>query len=244
MSKGSIVKLLSIPLLFVVLGAGFYYLLANGLVIFNSPGDSEYPIRGVDVSSYQGKIDWQALARNKIRFAYLKATEGSSAVDPEFSTNWKEASKTTLRFGAYHFLSFDSPGSTQADNFIKQVPKDNKALPPAVDVEFYDDKASNPPSKETVRKILNDFLKKVEAYYGKKAVIYSLYDAYGQYIQGSYPDNPVWIRDIFSYPKLEAERNWTFWQYTGKGKLSGYQGQEPFIDLNVFRGTDQEFKQL
>ena len=49
----------------------------NGVVLFNNPSNMEFPVRGVDVSSYQGTIDWNVLASQNIQFAFIKATEGN-----------------------------------------------------------------------------------------------------------------------------------------------------------------------
>ena len=99
--------------------------------------DRPYPVKGVDVSSYQKDIDWDGLEKEGFSFAFIKATEGSSHVDSRFSENWKNAGRTGMKIGAYHFLSYDTPGASQADNFINTVNKKWGMLPPVVDVEFY-----------------------------------------------------------------------------------------------------------
>ena len=90
----------------------------NGVLLINNPSSAEFPVRGVDVSAYQGDIDWKTLASQNIDFAFIKATEGSNFTDKRFAFNFAEASKTSLRVGAYHFFSFESGGDTQAENFI------------------------------------------------------------------------------------------------------------------------------
>ena len=101
-------------LLFFLAGAVIYGLGArSGKIIPNHPSETKYPVRGVDVSSYQGEIDWQVLASQGIRFAFIKATEGSGFVDPCFSRNMADALGTDLKVGAYHFFSYDSGGETQ-----------------------------------------------------------------------------------------------------------------------------------
>jgi hypothetical protein len=72
---------------------------------FNHPNRGIYPVRGVDVSSYQGIIDWNALAGQNIGFAFIKATEGNRYRDDCFSENWEQARQTDLLVGAYHFFS-------------------------------------------------------------------------------------------------------------------------------------------
>ena len=60
------------------------FLLYTGVILFNNPSREIYPVRGVDVSHHQGKIDWDTLARQDIQFAYIKATEGSNFKDKIF----------------------------------------------------------------------------------------------------------------------------------------------------------------
>ena len=116
------------------LTAGLLYI---GVLHINNPSRTKYPIRGVDVSHYQGEIDWERLAGEDISFAYIKATEGSGHKDEMFDRNWSEAQTTGLRIGAYHFFSLDSAGADQAENFCSTVTAVDGMLPPVVDVEPY-----------------------------------------------------------------------------------------------------------
>lgn len=216
----------------------------NGVIIFNYPSEKRYEVRGVDVSFYQGDINWNVLAKQGISFAFIKATEGSSFLDEKFKENYENAIKTDLKIGAYHFFSFDSNGNTQADNFIKNVPKKDDMLPPVVDIEFYGDKYKNVPDIEETQKQLQILLDRLEEYYGKKAIIYATYKSYNLYIMNNFKDNYIWIRDVFFRPSLRDNRDWTFWQYTDKVKLEGYNGKESKIDMNVFNGNSEEFRKI
>lgn len=60
-------------------------------------------------------------------------------------------------------------------------------------------------------------------------------------LAGAYEDYDIWIRDVVSQPSLSDGREWTFWQYTNRERLEGYQGEERFIDMNVFRGSEEDF---
>ena len=141
-------------------------LLYTGVLQLNHPSRERYPVRGVDVSSYQGEVDWPLLASQDIQFAFIKSTEGSSLQDPCFDANWEAAAESGLRVGAYHFFSFDSPGNTQAELFIRTVKPVEHMLPPVVDVEFYGDKAKNPPEAKEVEEQLTVLLNALEAQYG------------------------------------------------------------------------------
>ncbi len=126
-------------------------------------------MKGVDVSSYQSEIEWTKIQDQSMSFAFIKATEGSSFIDPYYQTNWKNAQKTNLRIGAYHFFSFDSKGATQAKHFIETVPIDKYGLPPVIDVEFYADKEMNPPDRSEVESELQTMITMLEEHYEKRS---------------------------------------------------------------------------
>lgn len=219
-----------------------YRLIDGGVIILNSHTAKSYEVRGVDVSSYQGDINWELLAEQNVSFAFIKATEGSSFVDKYFDTNYKNAQKTDISVGAYHFFSYDSSGKTQAENFINNVPPHIGMLPPVIDLEFYGDKASNPPARDKVDTELKAMLSALEDHYGLKPIIYATELSYELYLDGDYKDYDIWIRNVITRPKLSDGREWTFWQYTNREILDGYVGKEKFIDVNVFFGTREEFE--
>ncbi len=234
-------KLLIIVALILILISLSVLLIYKGIICLNHPSAKNYPVRGVDVSVYQGDIDWGILSKQNIEFAFIKATEGSSFKDEKFQYNWGHANKTTLKIGAYHFFSYDSSGQTQAENFIKAVPKLDGTLPPVVDIEFYGDKKKKLPDKERTALILDELLEKLESHYGQKPIIYATKKSYNSYIKDKYKDYPIWIRDVFLSPNLSDNRKWTFWQYCDKIKLNGYKGKEQYIDMNVFNGSLNDF---
>ncbi len=203
------------------------------------PEISRFPVLGVDVSNYQGDINWNELQNQNVNFAFIKATEGSSHVDESIRRNLSRAAETDIKISAYHFFSFDSAGETQADNFISTVGKDEIELPPVVDIEYYADKQQNKPSQEETEAILLPLLEKLEKNYGKKPVIYTTLSVYLRYIKGNFEDYPLWIRSVNFEPDLI---NWKFWQYCDHGELSGYKGDEKYIDLNVYNGSMEDFE--
>lgn len=220
-------------------GLGYIYAVYNGFILLNNPSGARYPVRGVDVSHYQGEIDWQVLSQENIDFAYIKATEGSSHVDDKFAANWELAKQTDLVIGAYHFFSFDSPGETQAVNFISQVERLDGALPPVIDVEYYGDKKVHPPDPAALRRELQVMLDRLEEHYGRPPVIYSTEDVWGQYLAGYFDAYPLWIRNVLTKPRIREP--WLIWQFTNRARLDGYSGEETFIDVNVFRGSREDW---
>lgn len=227
----------------IVIGAVFVFLVWNGVIILNGAAVGKYQVKGIDVSAYQGEIDWETLAGQNIRFAFIKATEGSSFVDRCFAVNFEQAQKTSLAVGAYHFFSYDSPGETQARNFIDTVKPFEGMLPPVIDLEFYGDKEENPPERDQVDAQLKEMLRILEAHYGQKPIIYATEKSYEMYLAGDYAGYDIWIRNVITSPGLSDGRDWTFWQYTNREKLRGYNGPEKYIDMNVFYGSVHEYEE-
>lgn len=214
---------------------------SGGLLFWYEAAPETYEVFGVDVSSYQGEVDFAALRAQKVQFAFIKATEGSSMRDGRFAANWAGAAEAGVVAGAYHFFSYDSPGETQSDNFIGAVPVTEGALPPVVDIEFYGPYLKTPKAAEEVWPILDALLARLEAHYGQRPILYVTERSYSMYVRGRYADYPLW----HSFPMVEPFwRPWSFWQYSHHGKLGGYEGAEQYIDLNVFRGTKAELDSL
>lgn len=205
---------------------------------------SGYELQGVDVSHYQGEIDWKQIQEQDIQFAFIKATEGSASVDERFYDNWNAASQTELFIGAYHFFSFDSDAQSQAALYINTVGDLHGKITPVIDVEFYGDKRSRPPEKEEVAEQLAQMLSLLEEHYHAKPVIYTTYSVYYKYIKGGFKEYPLWIRNVYFPPDWHMKGEWTFWQYTDTAVLKGYLGEEKYIDRNVYVGTEAEFKKL
>lgn len=203
-----------------------------------------YEVHGVDVSHYQGTIDWETLSQQNLDFAVIKATEGSTHIDDRFEENWQAAEQTHLYLGAYHFFSFDSEGDRQAASYIDTVGNLDGKLAPVVDVEYYGNKKSNPPARADVVKNLGALLEALEQHYQIKPIIYTTFTVYNEYIKGEFEEYPLWVRSIYCPPEVLFGNKWSFWQYMDTAMLDGYAGDEKYIDVNVFRGTMEELEEL
>lgn len=208
---------------------------------FGKVSPRSHAVHGVDVSRWQGQIDWTTLRQQGANFAYIKATDGGDHLDPMFRTNWKRAQAAGLKRGAYHFFYWCRTASEQADWFIKNVPNDAFALPPVIDVEWNgESRCKRRPSPETVREKMQVFMDKLEAHYGKRPIIYTAPDFYRDNLRGAFPNYPFWLRAVAQHPsKVYPGRKWLFWQYSGSGLSQGVNGR---IDLNVFQGSETEWK--
>jgi len=165
-----------------------------------------------------------------VRFAYLKATEGSDWVDPQLGSNWNAARAAGLRVGAYHFFTFCTAPALQAQNFLKNVPQTADALPPVVDVEFGGNCRSVPPAAQ-VRADLAAFVSAVEIATGRKAILYETNEAYDAFLAGTGLGDRLWLRDVWKRPRNPA---WLIWQFDGRARIDGVEG---FVDLDVLAGT-------
>ncbi|MDX8478887.1 GH25 family lysozyme [Mesorhizobium sp. VK24D] len=198
-------------------------------------------VHGVDVSRWQGNINWEKLRAQGANFAYIKATDGGDHVDPMFMRNWRGADAAGLKRGAYHFFYWCRTAGEQADWFIRNVPKVDGALPPVIDVEWNGDSScKRRPSREKVLEKMQVFMDKLERHYGQRPIIYTSPDFYRDNLRGAFPDYPFWLRAVAAHPtKVYPGRKWLFWQYSGSGLSHGVTGR---IDLNVFRGDERQWR--
>lgn len=200
------------------------------------PGSSVadlYPVHGLDVSHYQGNIDWKKLAETKLyHFVYMKATESHDFVDNKFKFNWENARQNNIIVGAYHFFTMRSSGISQANYFISYVPKETDSLPPAIDLEinFHQD-------PKRVRSELTDMITALHEHYQKQPIVYVNYTTYEIYLKGYFDPQEIWIRDTYRLPELKEQ--WLFWQYTDKGRVLGIKGN---VDKNVFNGDLEQLQ--
>ncbi|MEZ5167589.1 MAG: GH25 family lysozyme [Acidimicrobiales bacterium] len=186
---------------------------------------------GVDVSSHQGPIDWAAVARDNIDFAYLKATEGGDFVDEQFERNWDEAHAAALDVGAYHFFTLCRPGAEQAENFLHVVPAAELDLPAALDLELAGNCGSRP-SVDWVHAEVAIWLDEVERATGREVLLYvgpRFDDRYG--ITATF-DHRLWHRRILRRP--DGDR-WAVWQFSYFAQVDGIEGG---VDLNVLRAPE------
>lgn len=206
-------------------------------VSFGPVSPDNHAVHGVDVSRWQGDIDWEKLRSQGANFAYIKATDGGDHLDPMFRANWEGAQRAGLKRGAYHFFYWCRPAADQADWFIRNVPKVKGALPPVLDVEWnHQSSCRKRPPRATVLEKMRVFMDRLEKHYGQRPIIYTAPDFYRDNLKGAFPDHPFWLRSVAAHPsKVYPGRRWVFWQYSGSGLSHGVDGR---IDLNVFHGDE------
>ena len=210
-------------------------------------GDANYPegyeIHGIDISHYQGEIDWDELRNNgmiercPVRFVMIKATEGSTRIDDRFAENFYQAREYGFIRGAYHFCSTRSSGRAQAEHFLRQVKLEDGDLPPVLDVEH---KAKDQTPEEFKESVLT-WLRLVEKAYDAKPIIYTYYKFKLTYLNDSvFNDYPYWIAHYY-VDSVKYEGPWKFWQHTDCGRLPGIKG---YVDFNIYNGSYYDLQQL
>ncbi len=192
-----------------------------------------YSVHGIDVSAYQGRINWDEVATHNVRFAFIKASEGITLRDPRFRRNWAAAQRAGIYRGAYHYFQPNYDGAQQANLFTRTVPLTPGDLPPVLDVEhpeFHDVAA--------MRGHVATWLRLVERHYGVRPILYSNYSFYKRFLAGHFDEYPLWLAHYeVEQPRLPREK-WIIWQHSDEAYVPGIRGT---VDFNVFQGS---FKHL
>ena len=224
-------------LLAAALFAASVSLYRSGTLRFNYPSEARFPVRGIDVSHHQAKVDWSAVRSAGIEFAFIKATEGGDHSDTRFDANWEEAGRAGIARGAYHFFTFCTPGREQAEHFLAAIGLKAGELPPAADVEFSGNCASWTNIDE-IRREFGVFLALVEEGTGRPPLIYVTPESFHQIIEGHFGGHPTWLRNLWFEPSVRRYGVWRFWQYADNARLPGIEGP---VDLNTFCCSRDEF---
>jgi GH25 family lysozyme M1 (1,4-beta-N-acetylmuramidase) len=204
-----------------------------------SPNFASNPPPGIDVSHYQGSINWSSVKSAGIQFAWIKATEGTSYKDPNFNSYYLNAYNAGVIRGAYHFARPDlSTGATQATYFASHGgawSRDNLTLPGMLDLEggCYSKSAS------AMQSWILDFYNTYKAKTGRDVVIYtspSWWNSCTGGWSGMSSRSPLWVANWTSASDPTIPNGFpyaTIWQYTDSGSVSGISGA---VDRDRFNG--------
>ena len=188
-------------------------------------------LKGVDVSHYDGSINWTKAKAAGITFAFAKATESDNDIDSTFATNWAGMKAAGVVRGAYHFFDPAVSATTQAAYVLKTVGTlEAGDLPIVLDFEQLDGVSESSAVAGAVT-----FLAAVTKSTGKKAILYMSSD----FLAGSYPalaPYTLWVANYgVSCPGMPSEwPTWSFWQNSDSGSVSGIPSA---VDLDFFNGT-------
>jgi len=178
-------------------------------------------IGGIDVSHYQGSINWREVAKERnILYAYIKATEGTNLVDNTYHTNLRGARKAGLRVGAYHFFNPNANAREQFRNFSTVVKLKEQDLIPIIDIEH----RGKSPLPE-FRNRLKQFLQMVERHYGVRPILYTSRDFYNKYLSGPFTHYKYMIARYHpDIPQLCDNAAFVMWQYSATSRIRGIRG--------------------
>lgn len=194
-------------------------------------------LEGVDVSHWQGTIDWAKVKAAGIDFALFKATEHTMFFDDQFAANWKNTKANGIIRGAYHFFRPSFDPLQQAEWFVYRagIPEDGD-LPPVLDLEETDSLAPADVAAGALK-----FLGRVELLTGRVPMIYTSNRVFNTVLGGppGFGRYPLWVANWgVQCPNIPDPtwKDWTLWQYTASGTVNGITGQGR-IDRDVFNGS-------
>ena len=178
--------------------------------------------QGIDVSKYQGKINWTKVSKSKkVKFVYVRATEGASIRDSYYKSNIDKARKAGILVGSYHVYSSKTTAYQQFANFKAVVSKKKQDLIPVLDIEGHH-------SGRLDMARVNKLLELMEREYGVKPMIYTSEQVYQEHFQGKrYRAYHIFIAKYRGTPAVR----YTLWQHSNKGRIPGIAGD---VDLNRF----------
>jgi lysozyme len=200
-------------------------------------------LEGVDVSQYQGTIDWAMVQGSGRSFAFIKATEGTTYTDPTFATNWAAAKTAGLYRSASHYFHPNLDPVMQADFFLQTAAPASGDLPPALDLEVTDGQSAAVITANAIQ-----WLDHVAAATGVTPILY----VSPTFVTGTL-GSPAGLQNhatllIASWgvtcPDVPAPfTTWAFWQYSATGTVPGF-ATPGSVDLDQFNGTLADLQQL
>lgn len=193
------------------------------LTLFAFGAQGQVRHRGIDVSKFQGNINWTKVAKDStIRFVYVRSTEGTSIQDPYYKSNIKGARKAGLLVGSYHVYSSKTTAYQQMANIRKMVKKADQDLAPVLDIEGHH-------AGRLYMERVDKLLELMQNEYGVRPVIYTSERVYKlHFANKKYSKYHIFIANYRGYPTTR----FTLWQYTETGHCSGIKGYVDFIRIH------------
>ncbi len=185
---------------------------------------------GIDVSRWQGNINFEQVANSGIQIVYIKATEGTTYVSPTFEKSYLNAKENGLKIGFYHYVTArtEEEAKAEAQFFASKIQGKEVDCKLAMDFEEFGNLNNN-----EINAIGLAFIKRLQELTQKPVIVYS----------NSYTARTVWNGEILNYPLWVAEygvtkprdngkwSKYVGWQYTDTGKVNGIKGN---VDRDKF----------
>ncbi len=216
---------------FVAWLALLYFFTMYESLVYALDAKSDIIYQGIDVSAYQGNIDYKAVKEAGIDIVYIKASEGDYLIDSKFRNNYENAKANGLNIGFYHFIRArnEEEAIKEAEFFSKVISGTKVNCRLAMDFEVFGDLNIN-----EINDISKVFLKKTQELTNKEMVIYSnTYDATNIFSKELALEYPLWVAQYgVRVPSNNGKwENWIGFQYSDEGTISGINGK---VDLDKF----------
>ncbi|MFT5179533.1 MAG: lysozyme [Candidatus Paceibacteria bacterium] len=188
---------------------------------YNIIGDPNEIVFGIDVSHYQGYIDWDKVSeKHPIEFVIIRSTMGDDRKDRCYKKNMEKARDRGFIVGSYHYYDPNENSTKQAENFCNVAEVRTGDFRPVLDIE----NISSIQSVTKLRKGLMNWINIVENKYGVKPIIYTGLSFYETHLEGYFDDCPLWIAAYSEHRRDEAKAHTDFIQFTESINVSGIKG--------------------
>lgn len=214
----------------------FVYFLSCSLILgMLAPSAAPVQARtrnGIDVSEWQGKINWKKVSRSGVRYTYIRACVGSYYVDSQFRRNHRYAKRNGIKTGFYHYITARSvkQARKQARFFARTIEPYSYDMRPVMDFESF-----GKLSKREINRIALAYLKELKKRTGKKVAIYSdSNNATNTFTDSRLTKYPLWVAAYgVSKPATGKWKTYAAWQFADDGRISGI--RDDSVDLDYFR---------
>ncbi len=219
--------------IFITLISLVVLILSISIPVFAFPPSNEKLYNGIDVSEWQGEIDFTQVVQSGIEIVYIRASEGTKYVDPYFKQNYENAKANGIKVGVYHFFTAKNieEAEQEAEFFVSNIRGLELDCRLAMDFEVFDNLGV-----DEINDISKAFLQKVQQLSNKECVIYSdAFNAKSVFSDELARKYPIWVADYF-VDEPEDNGKWETWvgfQYTDRGRINGIQGN---VDRDYFTG--------
>jgi lysozyme len=210
------------------------FLIAVGLVLSAGRSSGQTFLNGVDVSSFQGTIDWNQVAGAGNKFAIARVSDGLGSVDPDFASNYAGIQAAGLIRGSYQYFEPGQDPVAQADLLLAAIgPLGPGDLPPVLDVEVSGNK-----SPAVLVGDIQSWVTTVESATGEDPIIYTSGSFWNMAVGSpSFSSDPLWVANwnvvLPRNPAGWPFGDWLFWQYSDSGTVPGIGN----VNLDHFNGT-------
>ncbi len=198
-------------------------------------------VDGIDVSHWEGTVDWDQVASSGVRFAFVRVSDGLHFYDDQFERNWAEARRVGIYRGVYQYFRAGQDPIAQADLMLEHMgalePDD---LPPVIDVETTDGA-----TLDEVQHRIRAWIDYVQAATGRRPIVYGGLYSWPE-VTGSLDARPseLWVPQYGpTCPDIPGPwTRWAFFQYTSTGTVPGIEAAAGATDLSVWNGDERALR--